>query len=145
MQAGVALACKGTEPRGREGVSGAQQHLVAVAAAGAAGDGEIDVVECENEDGEVRACGEDPAYASENLVDGSLGLCSARGEREVCERGERRGRSAAEPGERGGVQVRHAPQERLAKVHWCGSPQVVEHQRARTDVRGCSQPVRVCA
>jgi hypothetical protein len=48
--------------------------MVAVAAAGAAGDGEVDMARCEDEDGEIWACGEDPACASKDLVDVDLGL-----------------------------------------------------------------------
>ena len=69
-----------------------------------------------------------------------LGLCGAREEGEACERRERRARGAAELDEYGRVYVRHAPHERLAKVHWRGSRQVVEHQRTGADVWGCERP-----
>jgi hypothetical protein len=92
VQTGIALARKGNTLWGRECDSEcarALQWAVSIAAAGAAGDGEVDVVECEDEDSEVRACGEDLAGSGKDLVDGGLGLCGARGEGEMCERGER--------------------------------------------------------
>jgi hypothetical protein len=75
-----------------------------LAAAGAAGNGEVDVVECKDEVGEVRAsCSEDSACSGKDLVDDGPELCGARGDDEVCKRGERRGRGAAEAGEPGRV------------------------------------------